>query len=66
MKWITLKMHMIPMIFQEIDAVTERYISLLNSIRKKEAENEETKDDQNEKDEFNDMRESVSIKFNQI
>ena len=57
---------MIPMIFQEIDAVTERYISLLNSIRKKEAENEETKDDQNEKDEFNDMRESVSIKFNQI
>lgn len=56
MKWITLKMHMLPIIFQEIDIVTEKYIGLLNNIRKCEEEDESS---QNQIQEFNDMRESV-------
>lgn len=61
MKWITLKMHMIPVIFQEIDFITERYISLLTTIRKGEAEKEESKENDDNKREFNEMREGVSI-----
>ena len=59
MKWITLKMHMIPIIFQEIDMVTEQYISLLTSIKKSEQEKEDTSDQQSSKKQFNEMREGV-------
>lgn len=51
-------MHMLPIIFQEIDIVTEKYIGLLNNIRECEEEDE---DAQNQIDEFNEMRESVLI-----
>lgn len=54
-------MHMIPVIFQEIDFITERYISLLTTIRKGEAEKEESKENDDNKREFNEMREGVSI-----
>ena len=60
MKWITLKMHMIPVIFQEIDMVTEEYISLLTSIKKSEQEKEDTSEQQSLKRKFNEMREGVT------
>ena len=63
MKWITLKMHMIPIIFQEIDIVTEQYISLLTSIKKSEQEKEDTSDQQSSKKQFNEMREGVIFYF---
>ena len=63
MKWITLKMHMIPIIFQEIDMVTEQYISLLTSIKKSEQEKEDTSDQQSSKKQFNEMREGVIFYF---
>ena len=63
MKWITLKMHMIPIIFQEIDMVTEQYISLLTSIKKSEQEKEDTSDQQSSKKQFNEMRERVIFYF---
>ena len=63
MKWITLKMHMIPIIFQEIDMVTEQYISLLTSIKKSEQEKEDTSDQQSSKKQFNEMREGVIYYF---
>ena len=61
MKWITLKMNMIPIIFQEIDNVTETYISLLNNIRKASNSEEQTKEQMQQKEEFNELRESVTI-----
>ena len=63
MKWITLKMHMIPIIFQEIDMVTEEYISLLTSIKKSEQEKEDTSEQQSLKRKFNEMREGVIFYF---
>ena len=63
MKWITLKMHMTPIIFQEIDMVTEQYISLLTSIKKSEQEKEDTSDQQSSKKQFNEMREGVIFYF---
>lgn len=61
MKWITLKMNMIPIIFQEIDNVTETYISILNNIRKANTSEEQTKEQIQQKEEFNELRESVTI-----
>ena len=61
MKWITLKMNMIPIIFQEIDNVTETYISILNNIRKANTSEEQTKEQIQQKEEFNELRESVII-----
>ena len=55
-----LKMHMIPVIFQEIDMVTEEYISLLTSIKKSEQEKEDTSEQQSLKRKFNEMREGVT------
>ena len=60
MKWITLKMNMIPIIFQEIDNVTETYISILNNIRKANNSEEQTKEQIQLKEEFNELRESVT------
>ena len=36
MKWLPLKMNFLPLIFQEINFVTEEYISLLNKLRQRE------------------------------
>lgn len=66
MKWITLKMHMIPIIFQEIDFITEQYISLLTSIRKEEQEKEEESSLQESKKKFNTLREEITKRINEL
>ena len=38
MKWLPIKMNFLPLIFQEINFVTEDYITTLNKIRQKEKE----------------------------
>ena len=40
MKWLPLKMNFLPLIFQEINFVTEEYITLLSKIRQKDSQNE--------------------------
>ena len=64
MKWITLKMHMIPIIFQEIDMVTEQYISLLTYLKKSEQDKEESSEYQSSKRQFNEIREGVKMCLN--
>ena len=71
MKWITLKMHMLPAIFQEIDFVTEQYINLLNSIRKSNTNEinfirNNTKDKENKIKEFNELRENITKRINEL
>ena len=61
MKWITLKMHMIPIIFQEIDMVTEQYISLLTYLKKSEQDKEESSEYQSSKRQFNEIREGLKM-----
>ena len=61
MKWITLKMHMIPIIFQEIDMVTEQYISLLTYLKKSEQDQDESSEYQSSKRQFNEIREGVKM-----
>ena len=36
MKWLPLKMNFLPLIFQEINIITEEYISILSKLREKE------------------------------
>ena len=36
MKWLPLKMNFLPLIFQEINFVTEEYLTILNQLRQKE------------------------------
>ena len=43
MKWLPIKMNFLPLIFQEINNVTEEYITLLNKIRQKESKKEKSK-----------------------
>ena len=38
MKWLPLKMNFLPLIFQEINDVTEEYLTLLSNLRQKEKE----------------------------
>ena len=66
MEWITLKMHMIPIIFQEIDMVTEEYISLLTTLKKAEQDKEESSEFQSSKRKFNEMREGVKCLYIKI
>ena len=51
MKWLPLKMNYLPLIFQEINFVTEEYIHLLSKIREKEKNSEEKKDNNNNENE---------------
>ena len=48
MKWLPLKMNFLPLIFQEINFVTEEYITLLSKIRQKESEKESKKNQKTE------------------
>ena len=48
MKWLPLKMNYLPLIFQEINFVTEEYIKLLSKIREKEKNAKENKNENNE------------------
>lgn len=52
MKWLSLKIYLLPLIMQEVDSVTEKYINLINEIRRTH--------DSNIVDEFNEMRYSVN------
>ena len=45
MKWLPLKMNFLPLIFQEINIVTEEYISLLSKIREKEKQKQDNSDE---------------------
>jgi hypothetical protein len=80
MKWLPLKMNYLPLIFQEINFVTEEYINLLSKIREKQknqSQNEENKEqpqNENENDEdleitikkYNGLRESISKRINEL
>ena len=47
MEWLPLKMNFLPLIFQEINNVTEEYISLLSKLQKKEKGNPKDENIQN-------------------
>ena len=81
MKWLPLKMNYLPLIFQEINFVTEEYIRLLSKIRDKEKNSEDKKDNnknenetenENEEDleivikKYNGLRESISKRINEL
>ncbi len=71
MKWITLKMNMLPVIFQEIDFVTEQYINLLNTIRKSNTNEvnflrNNAKEKENKIKEFNELRENITKRINEL
>ena len=63
MKWLPLKMNFLPLIFQEINFVTEEYISLLSKIRQKESE-KESKKSQKAENNIRSIDESPSRKSN--
>ena len=48
MNWLPLKMNYLPLIFQEINFVTEKYIHLLSKIREKQKNAGENKNENNE------------------
>ena len=57
MKWLPLKMNFLPLIFQEINFVTEDYLALLNKLRQKENE-KENKEKNNKINDENDSKRS--------
>ena len=65
MKWLPLKMNYLPLIFQEINFVTEEYINLLSKIREKEKNKDENKINENrdkdEKDKENEDEDDIEI-----
>ena len=63
MKWLPLKMNFLPLIFQEINFVTEEYITLLSKIRQKELE-KESKKNQKAENNIRSSDESPSRKSN--
>ena len=63
MKWLPLKMNFLPLIFQEINFVTEEYITLLSKIRQKESE-KESKKNQKAENNIRSSDESPSRKSN--
>ena len=63
MEWLPLKMNFLPLIFQEINFVTEEYITLLSKIRQKELE-KESKKNQKAENNIRNSDESPSRKSN--
>jgi hypothetical protein len=65
MKWLPLKMNYLPLIFQEINFVTEEYINLLSKMREKEKNKDENKinenKDKDEKDKENEDEDDIEI-----
>lgn len=55
MKWITLKIYLLPLVMQEVDTVTEKYINLINELRRT--------GDTETMGEFDELREKVIIFF---
>ena len=72
MKWIPLKMHYLPLVFQEINNVTEEYIGLLSKIREKIKKQEDNNSEMNnnnqieeeEKEDREDEFEIIIKKYN--
>ena len=64
MKWLPLKMNFLPLIFQEINFVTEEYITLLSKIRQKESI--KNKKIQKEENNIRSSDESLSRKSNKL
>ncbi|MCQ2817799.1 MAG: hypothetical protein MJ252_11090 [archaeon] len=76
MKWISIKLTSLPLIFQEIDMVTETYVGLLQKIMQDEKGKEkdskdkskkskdEPKEESEDKKEFNQLREDVYFLLN--
>ena len=66
MKWTPLKMNYLPLIFQEINFVTEEYIHLLSKIRQKEKNLEENKPQkENNINENNNVKENEKAEENE-
>jgi hypothetical protein len=55
MKWLTLKIYLLPLIMQEVDTVTETYINLINELRRT--------NDPETMSEFDELREMVILKY---
>lgn len=53
MKWISLKIYLLPLIMQEVDTVIEKYINLINELRRT--------NDAETMAEFDELRESVRL-----
>lgn len=73
MKWITLKMHLLPVIFQEIDFVTERYLKMLRKIKRAAAPRDTDVVEEGDSEEleitvkkFNGLREAISRRINEL
>ena len=64
MKWLPLKMNFLPLIFQEINFVTEEYITLLSKIRQKDSI--KNKKIQKEENNIRSSDESPSRKSNKL
>ena len=66
MKWTPLKMNYLPLIFQEINFITEEYIHLLSKIRQKEKNLEENKPQkENNINENNNVKENEKAEENE-
>ena len=51
MKWISLKIYLLPLVMKEVDSVIEKYINLINELRRTNSAETFA--------EFDDLRESV-------
>ncbi len=51
MKWISLKIYLLPLVMKEVDSVIEKYINLINELRRTNSTETFA--------EFDDLRESV-------
>jgi len=65
MKWLPLKMNYLPLIFQEINIVTEEYIAILSKLREKEKENQKNINKNEKSPNKNDQSQSKSESENE-
>ena len=65
MKWLPLKMNYLPLIFQEINIVTEEYIAILSKLREKEKENQKNTNKNETSPNKNDQSQSKSESENE-
>ncbi len=56
MKWISLKIYLLPLVMQEVDTVIEKYINLINELRRT--------NEQETFKEFENLRKSVIFIYN--
>ena len=65
MKWLPWKMNYLPLIFQEINIVTEEYIAILSKLREKERENQKNINKNEISSDKNDQSQSKSESENE-